>query len=82
MKVWWIEQKYVIPVVANTLEEAENIAFKDRCLIARECGGNEKQYHPPRLGLFDGAKDDWDNCVPYGESDGKTLIELEEAGVK
>lgn len=79
MKVWWVEQRYVVPVVADTLEEAQDIAFRDRKLIAHECGGVEKQYHPPRRGLSDDAKDGWENCIPYGESQGKTLTEIENA---
>jgi len=82
LKVWWIEQKYVVPVVADSLEEAQDIAFNARKTIAQECGGIERQYRPLRVGLFDGTRDGWENCIPYGKSETKTLTELEAEGIK
>jgi len=38
MSVFWLEQRYVFPVVAETFEEAEAVAFRVRAQIAEECG--------------------------------------------
>jgi hypothetical protein len=79
MKIWWIEQRYVVPVVAETLDDAIAIAFRDRKLIAQECGGIEKQYRPR---FFDTCTSGWENCVPYGNAHRATLGELEAEGIK
>lgn len=74
-RLFWIEQRYVVPVMAESPEQAEHIAFQRRTDIARECGPVSTTEHVHR---WPGDRDGWDDCRPYGD-ESRTVREIEEA---
>jgi len=74
MKIWWVEQRYVFPVYAETFEDAENFAFKKRALIAEECGPVETRPHRVNSLRSIIDREGWDisgpsQCDPYKEEE-------------
>ncbi len=74
-KLFWIEQRYVFPVVAETEAEAERTAYNERMAIAREVA-------PSSFGQYYGGKslterDGWYRCLPYGLHDGRNVEDWE-----
>jgi hypothetical protein len=78
-KVFWIEQRYVVPVVAENAEEAKHIAFSQRTDIARECGPVWDGSHRSGIGLVMriNDRDGWHGCAPYGRAAGRTVDQWE-----
>lgn len=74
-KVFWVEQRYVVPVVASSTEEALSLIYDERMAVARETSPVAfRQYvRGSRLGERDG----WHGCLPYGRHDGRTVDQWE-----
>ena len=74
-RIFWVEQRYVFPVLAETFDEAEALAFKNREQIAKECG--PVQSKPHRVSTYGSwrERDGWDDCEPY-----RAPLEIPDAG--
>lgn len=58
-KPFWLEQRYVFPVIARTFKEAEEFAFRNRELIARECGPVDTHIHNRNRLVNAADRDGW-----------------------
>ncbi len=68
-QIFWVEQRYVFPVRAETFDEAEGVAFKHRKQIVEECGPIQSKPHRVQSMVGVREREGWDNCKPYEEAD-------------
>ena len=65
MSVFWLEQRYVFPVVAETFEEAEAFGFRARAQIAEECGPVSTELHRGSRLSGPSDREGWDDPADF-----------------